>query len=85
VQSGAVRVAEATRRGQLAQAVRADVDPYAIGNLLAMLALGVIAAVDTGIPVDAPTARATVLRLLGARGATVRRLRGAPTGKTRNT
>lgn len=65
VQGGAARVAAATRRGQLAHAVRHDVDPDTIGNLLALLALGVIAAVDTGIPVDAPTAKAAVLRLLG--------------------
>ena len=66
VQGGAARVAAATRRGQLAHAVRHDVDPDAIGNLLALLALGVIAAIDTGIPIDAPTAKAAVLRLLNA-------------------
>ena len=67
VQGGAARVAAATRRGQQAHALRDDVDPDALGSLLALLALGVIAAVDTGIPVDAPAAKATVLRLLGAR------------------
>jgi len=66
VQIGAGRVAAATHRAQLAHVVRDDVAADAVGNLLALLALGVITAVDTGIPIDAPAAKATVLRLLGA-------------------
>jgi len=60
------RVGEIGARGQRVGAVRADVDPAQVGVLLALIALGVLVAVDVGLALDPPALRATVLRLLAA-------------------
>ena len=64
---GSARVTAAVERGQRAGSVRADVDPAALGQLLAMLALGILTALDTGVAVDPEQARDTALRLIAAR------------------
>lgn len=63
---GADRVAAAVERGQRAGSVRADVDAAVLGRLLAMLALGIITALDTGVAIDFEKSRDTVLRLLAS-------------------
>ena len=64
LQDGAARLAAATRQGQAAGTVRDDVDPQQLGQLLTFLALGVMAALDTGVPFDPGLARDVALRLL---------------------
>jgi AcrR family transcriptional regulator len=64
----AERVARTAAAGQRGGAVRADVPPQTIGALLVTLALGFLAAIDAGAPVDAPAARDAVLALLEGRG-----------------
>jgi TetR/AcrR family transcriptional regulator, transcriptional repressor for nem operon len=60
------RVADAVARGQQAGSVRPDIPPDAFAQLLAMLALGVITAIDTGATVDFQQVRDAALRLLSA-------------------
>lgn len=64
----AERVARTAAAGQRGGAVRGDVSAAAIGPLLVTLALGFLAAIDAGAPVDAPAARDAVLALLAGRG-----------------
>jgi AcrR family transcriptional regulator len=64
----AARVARTAAAGQRAGAGRADVPADAIGPLLVTLALGFLAAIDAGAPVDAPAARDAVLALLAVPG-----------------
>lgn len=64
LQDGVVRVAAAVRQGQGAKRLRRDADADAIGQLLSLLALGVLTAVDLGMPLDAAGARDAVLALL---------------------
>lgn len=60
----AERVARTAAAGQRGGAVRADVPSAAIGSLLVAVALGFLATIDAGAPVDAPAARDAVLALL---------------------
>lgn len=64
--SGVERVEAAVRRGQAAGVVRDDVDAAGLAQLLAMLALGALTAVDTGVTVDVAAARETAARLLAS-------------------
>ena len=64
LQDGSARVAAATRHGQAAGTVRSDVDPRQMGQLLVFIALGALAAIDTGLPVDPSSARQAALQLL---------------------
>ncbi len=62
------RVAKTAGAGQGAGTVRTDVDAEALATLLVTLALGFVAALDAGLPFDAPAARRAVLALLAPRG-----------------
>ena len=61
---GAERVAAAVASGQGAGSVRGDVDAKALGQLLTLLAVGILTAMDTGVPVDFASLRRAVLGLL---------------------
>ncbi len=63
----AARLEAVTRDGQAAAAIRGDVDAAGIGNLLVLVALGIMVALDVGLPLEPVALRDTVLRLL-ARG-----------------
>jgi AcrR family transcriptional regulator len=66
--AGAIgRLAAITTEGQEANAIRPDVDPPAVGSLLVLVALGVMVALDVGLPLAPATLRDTVLRLLAGR------------------
>ena len=58
------RVTATTARGQQARTVRADVDPRQVAFLLTMIALGVMAALDAKLAIDAPGAARAVSTLL---------------------
>jgi TetR/AcrR family transcriptional repressor of nem operon len=58
------RVADAVAKGQGAGSIRADIAPDTLGHLLAVLAFGVLTAIDTGVPIPLEQTRAAVLRLL---------------------
>jgi len=60
------RVAKAGSEGQLAGSVRGDVEAEQIGTLLVSLALGAVAALESGVPFDPARARDAVLALLSA-------------------
>ncbi|HSJ96423.1 MAG TPA: hypothetical protein VLC53_05095, partial [Myxococcota bacterium] len=62
----AERVARTAAAGQRGRVVRGDVPAETVGALLVTLALGFLAAIDAGAPVDAPAARDAVLALLAA-------------------
>lgn len=64
LQDGARRLMTTTQHGQQAGTVRDDVDAGQLGQLLMFVALGVLAAVDTGVPFDPHGVRAAALRLL---------------------
>jgi len=64
VDQGARRVAAAMGEGQRAGTVRRDVDPEPAGRLLALLALGIVVGLETGVGVDVAAMRAAVQRLL---------------------
>jgi AcrR family transcriptional regulator len=61
------RVAKAAGAGQAAGSVRDDVASEQIATLLFALALGAVAALESGVPFDAVRARDAVLALLGVR------------------
>lgn len=61
------RLAAITSGGQDAGAIRGDVDPPEVASLLVLVALGVMVAVDVGLPLAPVPLRDTVLRLLAAR------------------
>jgi AcrR family transcriptional regulator len=67
IQEAIARVVQATAAGQAARAVRADVDAGEVGLVLAALAMGAIAMLETGVPFDPPAAAATVAKLLARR------------------
>jgi len=68
--SGAsARVAAAVESGQKAGSIRADVDAATLGQVLAVLAFGILTAIDTGVGIDLDAARRTVLRMLAPAGA----------------
>jgi len=58
------RVAKAANEGQLAGSVRSDVEAERIGTLLVALALGAVAALESGVTFDPALARDAVLALL---------------------
>jgi TetR/AcrR family transcriptional repressor of nem operon len=58
------RLAAIAAEGQRAGAVRADVDAATTADLLVLVALGVMVALDVGLPVAPAALRETVLRLL---------------------
>jgi AcrR family transcriptional regulator len=60
------RLAEATRRGQVAKHVRADLSPDAIGLLLVTSVIGVQTLLDLDVAVDIPKSAAALLTLLRA-------------------
>jgi AcrR family transcriptional regulator len=60
----AARVAAIASEGQDAKAIRDDVEPAQIGNLLVLVALGAIVALDVGLPLAPDALRDTVLELL---------------------
>jgi AcrR family transcriptional regulator len=60
----AERVARTAAAGQRSGTVRDDVPPETVGRILVTLALGFLAAVDVGAPIDAAGARDAVLALL---------------------
>ena len=64
VREGTARVAAATRHGQTAGTVRGDVDAEHLAFALAALALGVITAIETGVPFEVARVRGVVQRLL---------------------
>jgi len=66
VREGTARVAAATRRGQSAGTIRRDVDAEDLAFVLAALALGVITAIETGVPFDVAGVRNAVQRLIRA-------------------
>jgi AcrR family transcriptional regulator len=66
VREGTARVAAATRRGQGAGTIRRDVDAEDLAFALAALALGVITAIETGVPFDVAGVRTAVQKLLRA-------------------
>ena len=65
-------------QGQRAHSVRADVDADQIGAALVFLALGVLVAIDAGVPFDPARLRTTVLRLLSSSTPGSGRVRRAP-------
>jgi AcrR family transcriptional regulator len=67
------RVAKAANSGQLAGSVRSDVEAERIGTLLVALALGALAALESGVPFDPAHARDAVLALLAPARANPRR------------
>ena len=67
------RVAKAASEGQQAGSVRTDVDAEQLGTLLVALALGAVAALESGVPFDPALARDGVLALLRAPRASARR------------
>jgi len=60
------RVAKTVLQGQVAVSVRRDVEAEAIGTLLVHLALGSVAALESGVPLDPARARDAVIALLSA-------------------
>lgn len=58
------RLEEVTRRGQEGSAVRRDVEARHVGVLLLSLAVGALVLRDTGLALDPPGLRRTLLRLV---------------------
>jgi AcrR family transcriptional regulator len=58
------RVAGAVAKGQSAGSIRSDIGAETLGHLLAVLAFGVLTAIDTGVPIALDETRSAVLRLL---------------------
>jgi TetR/AcrR family transcriptional repressor of nem operon len=61
---GSSRVADAVAKGQRAGSIRSDIGAGTLGELLAVLAFGVLTAIDTGVPIALGQTRSAVLRLL---------------------
>jgi len=62
-------VAAVAAEGQDAGSVRADLDAHQLGTALVMIALGVLVAIDVGLPLDPARLRTTTLALLARHGA----------------
>ena len=62
----AARLGAIATAGQEAGAIRGDVDPPQVGGLLVLVALGVMVALDVGLPLVPDTLRDTLLRMLAA-------------------
>lgn len=58
------RVTALLREGQNAGVLRGDLDPDILGHLLALLAFGILAAADTGVPLRQDELQTLVLRML---------------------
>ena len=67
VEEAIARVAQAISAGQRAGTVRSDVDPRQVATVLAAIASGALAMLESGVTVDTAAASATVLTLLGCR------------------
>ena len=76
VREAVERVAKAALEGQTTGSVRSDVDAEQIGTLLISLALGAVAALESGVPFDPVRARDAVLALLSAPRPLASRRRG---------
>jgi AcrR family transcriptional regulator len=63
----AARLAAVTTAGQSEDAIRGDVPAAEIASLLVLVALGVMVALDVGLPLEPAALRDAVLRLLGSR------------------
>jgi hypothetical protein len=61
-------VADAVASGQKAGSIRADADAATLGQVITILAFGVLTAIDTGVPIDLENAAPLVLRLLAPAG-----------------
>lgn len=70
LQQAAARVADAAKAGQAVSAVRRDVDADQVGVLLVTAALGLMTAVEIGLPFDTTALRTVALRLIGSGGDT---------------
>jgi TetR/AcrR family transcriptional regulator, transcriptional repressor for nem operon len=66
VQVAVGRLAQAAAAGQAVHAVRRDVDPQQVATVLVGAAIGILTAVEIGMPIDFEAGRATVLALLAA-------------------
>ncbi len=66
VRETTLRVAKAAGEAQAADGVRSDVEAEQIGTLLISLALGAVAALESGVPFDPARTRDAVLALLSA-------------------
>jgi hypothetical protein len=60
------RIAQVTAAGQAAHAVRRDVDPQQAATILVSAAIGVLTAVELGMPLDFAGLRTAVGTLLAA-------------------
>jgi AcrR family transcriptional regulator len=60
----AARLASLTSEGQSAGAIRDDAEPAQVASLLVLVALGVMVALDVGLPLAPDALRDTVLRVL---------------------
>ncbi|MBI3770332.1 MAG: TetR/AcrR family transcriptional regulator [Deltaproteobacteria bacterium] len=77
-------VGEIAAHGQRARTARADVEADQIGSVLVLLALGILVAIDAGLPFDPPRLRTTVLTLLSpGRSDGPRARRGRSRGSSR--
>jgi TetR/AcrR family transcriptional regulator, transcriptional repressor for nem operon len=59
------RVERAARSGQGGGTVRSDVEPRVGAQILVVMALGLMGAIELGVPLDLPALRGSVARLLG--------------------
>lgn len=59
------RVERAARSGQGGGTVRSDVEPRVGAQILVVMALGLMGAIELGVPLDLPALRASVSLLLG--------------------
>lgn len=67
------RLAAIAAAGQEAGSIRSDLDPPQLGGLLVLVALGVMVALDVGLPLVPGALRDTVVELLAARTSPRRR------------
>ena len=65
LQEAVGRLSQATAAGQAVNAVRRDVDPRQLATVLIGGAMGLLASVEMGVPLDIDTGRKTVVTLLG--------------------
>jgi AcrR family transcriptional regulator len=65
VQVAIGRLAQAAAAGQAVHALRRDVDPQQVSTVLVGAAIGILTAVEIGLPLDFEAGKATVLTLLG--------------------
>lgn len=68
LQEAISRLSKTAGASQAGRRVRADVDPDSLATVLLALALGVLAAMEAGLPFDIEKTRHTVLSLFSTRG-----------------